>query len=116
MERGVVFPEVSHGQVYSAVRRSGRPQRFDRGRTRARQIPRCLSVKSALLFVGHAVVSFITSNTDDLLARLLSLVRRMSRHTRCKVEQSLPVTSHVRFSIGQHAMHKRNGDRAFTHG
>ena len=31
MDRGVAFPEVSHGPVYSAVRRSGRPQGFDRG-------------------------------------------------------------------------------------
>ncbi len=31
MDRGAVFPEVSHGAVYSVVRRSGRPQRFDCG-------------------------------------------------------------------------------------
>ena len=32
MDRGGVFPEVSHVAVYTAVRRVGRPQRFDRGR------------------------------------------------------------------------------------
>ena len=30
MERGVVFPEVSHGAVYTAVRWSGRPQQGQR--------------------------------------------------------------------------------------
>ena len=34
MIRGVVFPEISHGPVYSAVRRFGRSQRFDRSGSR----------------------------------------------------------------------------------
>ena len=61
--RGDVFPEVSHGTVYSAFRRSGRPQRFDR----ASRTPPGQSADPPV-FVG--AIGTRQADLDKLLRRL----------------------------------------------